>query len=112
MCLKLSCFPDYWKVSLIVFKNVGERSTAGNYGSVKFLSMVSKIFEKLRKNGPVDNLKECDLFYYQYGFRSSCSTAHFLTVTSDRIARAFGCSTYPKVSTVFDTQVFFTISSL
>ena len=31
-CLKESCFPDYWKVSpvVIVFKNVGLRSTAKN----------------------------------------------------------------------------------
>ena len=31
-CLKLSCFPDCWKVSflVLVFKNVGERSTAKN----------------------------------------------------------------------------------
>ena len=30
--LKESCFPDNWKVSLVVpvFKNVGERSTAKN----------------------------------------------------------------------------------
>ena len=33
MCLKMSCFPDCWKVSLVVtvFKNVGETSTAKNY---------------------------------------------------------------------------------
>ena len=32
-CLKQSCFPDYWEVSLVVpvFKNVGERSTTKNY---------------------------------------------------------------------------------
>ena len=32
MCLKESCFPDCWKVSLVVpvFKNVGEMSTAKN----------------------------------------------------------------------------------
>ena len=32
MCLKVSCFPDCWKVSSVVpvFKNVGERSTARN----------------------------------------------------------------------------------
>ena len=31
-CLKESCLPDCWKVSLVVpvFKNVGERSTAKN----------------------------------------------------------------------------------
>ena len=33
MCLKESCFPDCWKVSLVVpeFKHAGERSTAKNY---------------------------------------------------------------------------------
>ena len=32
MCRKESCFPDCWKVSLVVpvFKNVGEMSTAKN----------------------------------------------------------------------------------
>ena len=32
MCLKVSCFPGCWKISLVVpvFKNVGERSTAKN----------------------------------------------------------------------------------
>ena len=33
ICPKESCFPDCWKVSLVVpvFKNVGERSTAKSY---------------------------------------------------------------------------------
>ena len=32
-CLKESCFPDCWKLSLVVpvFKNIGERSSAKNY---------------------------------------------------------------------------------
>ena len=40
MCLKESCFPDCWKVSLVapVFKNVGERSTAKNYCPVSLIS--------------------------------------------------------------------------
>ena len=40
-CLKESCFPDCWKVSLLVpvFKNVGERSTAKNYHPVSLLSV-------------------------------------------------------------------------
>ena len=48
MCLKESCFPDYWKVSSVVpaFKNVGERSTTKNYRPVSLLSVVSKVFEK------------------------------------------------------------------
>ena len=44
MCLKESCFPDYWKVSSVVpvFKNAGERSTAKNYCPVSLLFVVSK----------------------------------------------------------------------
>ena len=94
-CLKESCFPDCWKVSLVVpvFKNVGERSTAKNYCPVSLLSVVSKVFEKLVNNRIVDHLEKCDLFSdFQYGFRSSQSTADLLTVVSDRIARAFNRS--------------------
>ena len=94
-CLKESCFPDCWKVSSVVpvFKNVGERSTAKNYHPVSLLSVVSKVFEKLANNRIVDHLEKCGLFYeFQYGFRSSRSTADLLTVVSDRIARAFNRS--------------------
>ena len=74
MCLKESCFPDCWKVSLVVlvFKNVGERSTTKNYCPVSLLSVVSKVFEKLVNNRIVDHLEKCGLFSdFQYGFRSS-----------------------------------------
>ena len=94
-CLKESCFPDCWKVSSVVpvFKNVGERSTAKNYHPVSLLSVVSKVFEKLVNNRIVDHLEKCGLFSdFQYGFRSSRSTADLLTVVSDRIARAFNRS--------------------
>ena len=94
-CLKESCFPDCWKVSLVVpvFKNVGERSTAKNYRPVSLLSVVSKVFEKLVNNRIVDHLKKCGLFSdFQYGFRSSRLTTDLLTVVSDRIARAFNRS--------------------
>ena len=94
-CLKESCFPDCWKVSSVVpvFKNVGERSTAKNYRPVSLLSVVSKVFEKLVNNRIVDHLEKCVLFSdFQYGFRSSRSTADLLTVVSDRIARAFNRS--------------------
>ena len=73
-CLKKSCFPDCWKVKLVVpvFKNVGERSTAKNYHLVSALSVVSKVFEKLVNNRIVDHLEKCGLFSdFQYGFRSS-----------------------------------------
>ena len=76
-----------------VFKNVGERSTAKNYCLVSLLSVVSKVFEKLVNNRIVDLLEKCDLFAdFQYGFRSSRSTADLLIVVSDRIARAFNRS--------------------
>ena len=48
ICLKESCFPNCWKVSLVVsvFKNVGERSTVKIYCPVSLLSVVTKVFEK------------------------------------------------------------------
>ena len=95
MCLKESCFSGCWKVSSVVsvFKNVGERSTAKNYCPVSLLSVVSKVFEKLVNNRIVDHLEKCGVFSdFQYGFRSSRSTADLLTVASDRIARAFNRS--------------------
>ena len=51
MCLKESCFPDCWKVSLVVsvFKNVGERSTAKNYHPGSLVPVISNIFRKLVK---------------------------------------------------------------
>ena len=73
-----------------VFNNVGERSAAKHYGPVSLLSVVSTIFEKLVNNRIVDHLEKCDLFSdFQYGFKSSQSTADLLTVASDRIAGAF-----------------------
>ena len=47
-CLKESCFPDCWRLLLVVpvFKNIGERSTSKNYHRVSLLSVVSKVFER------------------------------------------------------------------
>ena len=75
-CLKESCFPYCWKFSSVVllFKNVGERSTAKNYRPVNLLSLDSKVFEKLVNNRIVDHLEKCGFFSdFQYGFRSSHS---------------------------------------
>ena len=51
-CLKESCFPNCWKVSLgaPVFKNVGGRSTANNYHHVRLLSFF-------------DHIEKCGLFF-------------------------------------------------
>ena len=68
-------------------------TTAINYRTVSLLSVVSNVFEKLVNNRIVDHLEKCGLFSdFQYGFRSSRSTADLLTVVSDRIARAFNRS--------------------
>ena len=91
-CLKESCFPDCLKVSLVVpiFKNVGERSTAKTYRPARLLRVVT---EKLVNNSIVIHLEKCCLFSgFQYHFRSSRLTEDFLTVVSDRIARAFNRS--------------------
>ena len=56
--------------------------------SVSLLSVVSKVFEKLVNNRIVNHLQKCGLFSdFQFGFRSSRSTADLLTVASDRIVR-------------------------
>ena len=100
-CLKESCFPDCWKVSLVVsvFKNVGERSTAKTYRPVSLLSVVSKFFEKHENNRILDHLEKCDFFSdFKYGFRLSRLTA----VVSDRIARVFNRSGALDISKAFD----------
>ena len=69
------------------------RSTAKSYRPGSFLSVVSKVFEKLVNNRIVDHLENCGLFSdFQYGFRSSRSTADLLRVVSDKIARIFNRS--------------------
>ena len=98
MCLEESCFPDYWKVSLVVpvFKIVEERRTAKNYHPVHPLFVVSKVFEKLVNNRILDHVEKFGLFSgFQYGFRSSRSTGDLLIVVSDRDARAFNRSGIP-----------------
>ena len=85
---------------VLVFNNVEERSKAKNYRFVTLLYVGSKIFEKLLNNRLVDHLEKCGLYSdFQYGFRSSQSTAELLAVVSDGIARAFSRSeTTPAVA--------------
>ena len=70
--------------------------------------MVSKVFEKLVNNRIVDHIEKGGLFsYFQYGFRSSQSTAGILIVVSNIIARAFKRSKATQtvaldISKVFD----------
>ena len=71
-----------------VFKNIEERTTDKNYRPVSLFSVISKVFEKLANKRIVDHLEKYGIFSnFQYGFRSSRSTAGLLTVVSDRIAK-------------------------
>ena len=55
--------------------------------------MVSKVFAKLVNNRTVNHLEKCGFpSGFQYGFRSSRSTADLLTVVSHRIAGALNRS--------------------
>ena len=49
MCLKESCFPNCWKVSwvILVFKNVGETSTAKNFALLVFFLWLVKSLKNL-----------------------------------------------------------------
>ena len=60
---------------------------------VFFLWLVKSLKNLYINNRIVDYLEKCGLFSdFQYGFRSSPSTAYLLTVVSDRITRAFNRS--------------------
>ena len=122
-CLKESCFPDCWKVSSVVpvFKNVGEKSTAKNYCPDSLLSVVSEVFDKLVNNRIVDHLDKCGLFSdFQYGFRSSQSTADLLTVVLVELLGfltglgllELWCLIYPRLLTGFDMLFYSTNLSL
>ena len=89
-------------ISLVVpaFKNFGERFTAKNYHPVSLRPVISKVYEKLVNNGIVDHLEKFNLFSdFQYGVRSSLSTADLLTVVSDRIVTTFNKSGLLELST-------------
>ena len=104
-----------------VFKNIDKRSIAKSYHPVSLLFVISKVFEKFVNNRIVDHLEKCGLFSdFQYGFRSSPSTADLLTVVSDRIANVYNRSgllklwhlIYPMLFVGFSMLVFFTNSNL
>ena len=91
-CLKVSCFPNCWKVSSLYLRIFSKGLQLKTTALLVFF-LWFKVFEKLVNNRIVDHLAKCGLFSdFQYGFRSSQSTSDLLTVVSDRIARAFNRS--------------------
>ena len=96
MCLEVSCFPDCWKVSLVVpiFKNIGERSATKKYRSVRLLSVhvVSKVLVKLVNNRLVDHLKvmaakfsSLGLFTKMHNY-NKCGTVRYYGLNGWRIS--------------------------
>ena len=77
------------------------------------LLSVCKIFETLANDRLVDHHKKdfLHLFYFQYDFRSSGSTADLLTVVSDRIARALNRSGATQTVALGISKAFYRISS-
>ena len=73
---------------------------------VFFLWLV-KSLKKFKNKRIVDHVEECGLFSdFQYGFRSSRSTADRLTVVSDRIAMAFNRSRATRAVTLDISKAF------
>ena len=93
-----------------VLKNGGERSTANNYRPASLLSMASKIFEKQVNNGIVHLLQKCGLFSdFQFGFKSSSSTADLLIFVSDRLTWAFNSPGATQAVALDITKAFYRV---
>ena len=86
---------------------LGQRSIAKNYRPISLFSVFSKVFEKRVNNRIIDHPEKCGLFSdFQYGFRSSQSTADLLTLVSDRIARALNRSGVTRAVALNTSKVF------
>ena len=77
----------WWSLYLRMLKNDLQLKTTT---LIVFFLWLVKSLKNLKIRGFVGHLKKCGPFSdFQYGFRSSQSTADLLTAVSDRIARAF-----------------------
>ena len=94
MHLKESCFSDWWNVSLVVlvFKNVGERSTIKNYRTVVFFLRLVKSLKNFVNNRIVNHLEKWAFFWLSVWFYVFLINCKLQTVVSDRITRAFNRS--------------------
>ena len=80
------------------FKNVEEKSTAKNYMLLVFFLWLANSLQSLSVIGLLSLREMWSSYYFQYGFRSSRSTANILTAVCDKITRAF--NRYGTVQTV------------
>ena len=109
ICLKESCFPEWWKASTVVhvFKNVVERSTAKNCNFFSFLFVITELIEILVNKRVAEQFDKCGPFPdFPFGFSSSQFTADFLVVICDRNARAFIAPRATKAVTLHIPRAF------
>ena len=109
MCLNESCYPNCWKVLLVVLilKNVGKRSTAKNCHPVSLLSVVSKVFEKRVNNKVVDHLEKYGLLD-QLQILWQLYLMELLELLTDLGLLELQQLIYPRPLTGFAMLVFFT----
>lgn len=70
-CLEEGCFPDLWKVGIVVpiYKGKGAKTSVDQYRPVTLLNSLSKVFEKLIHESIYEHLMNNDLIYdKQSGF--------------------------------------------
>ena len=82
--------PDHFKVAKVIsdYKK-GSSLVVTNYRPISLLSIFNKMLERLIYNRLIKYLeKSSTSFDQQFGFRSSQSTVHALTLMIDKIQRA------------------------
>ena len=94
--IKQGVFPNELKLAkvVLIFKT-GDEQLVQNYRPISVLPFMSKIYEKIVANYPIDFLESQDLLYkYQFGFRKSHSTSHAIIPLIDRVSQALDTGKY------------------
>jgi len=90
--LKLSYFPTAWKkAKIIMIKKSGKDNTdPKNYRPITFLSLVSKIFEKIIHFRRIKHLNATEAIpHYQFDFKPNHSTTQQLLRITEHISNGF-----------------------
>ena len=106
----LGIFPDKLKYAKVIpiHKNVSPTDPS-IYRPISFLSIFSKIFEKLMHKRLYEFLDKMNIFYsLQFGFREKHSTNHALISMTESIRNTidngkFGCGVFIVLKKAFDT---------
>lgn len=85
-CFKHHYMPKEWKTGIIITipKRGTDHSKVANYRPITLLPVLGKNFEKLIKNKVQENVGH-QIPKYQFGFKSSCSTTHPLSILTNNV---------------------------